>query len=232
MDRQQQLRIFNWQTENVRKLETAFKHVRRVLNTALLRNDITLVEIQTKTLAFLYSCWTEALFYKLIHTPHCFSLVEIAQIKRQVKSAGITGGWKKAVHLSLRRINTGAGDIPNRRQRIERLLRQYIEQPSQLRNRIAHGQWVHAMNSDGTDRNAALSDALGDIDFLQVERLKAGCTALSMVVESLIESPNKAFHSDYFSVLTQSEELLREMHGYTLETHVAKLRSKRPKAAA
>lgn len=86
----------------------------------------------------------------------------------------------------------GAIGIPNRVQRIERLLCRYIEQPSQLRNRIAHGQWDNALNSDGTDRNAALSDRLGDLDFLEVERLRAGCTALAMVVESLVESPNKA----------------------------------------
>lgn len=232
MDRHKQLEIFHWQTANVRKLDTAFKHVRRVLNSALLRNDLVLLEVQTKTLAFLYSCWTEALFYKLIHTPHCFSLGEIAQIKRQVKSTGITGGWQKAVQLSLRRINARSGDIPNRKQRIERLLRQYIEQPSQLRNRIAHGQWENALNSDGTERNSALSDALKNIDFLQIERLRAGCTALAAVIESLVESPNKAFHADYYSVLANSEQTLREMSRRTISDHLVKLKAKQPKAAA
>ena len=126
----------------------------------------------------------------------------------------------------------GAIGIPNRVQRIERLLCRYIEQPSQLRNRIAHGQWDNALNSDGTDRNAALSDRLGDLDFLEVERLRAGCTALAMVVESLVESPNKAFHSDYYSVLASYEEQLREMGRYTLADHLKKLRAKQPRAAA
>ncbi len=232
MDRHKQLEVFHWQTANVRKLDTAFKHVRRTLNSALIRNDSVLVEVQTKTLAFLYSCWTEAIFYKLIHTPHCFSLGEIAQIKRQVKSNGITGGWKKAVQLSLRRINATGGDIPNRKQRIERLLRQYIEEPSQLRNRIAHGQWENALNSDGTDKNTSLTDALKNIDFLQLEKLRAGCSALAAVVESLVESPNKAFHADYYSVLASSEERLREMSRFTLSDHLAKLKAKQPKAAA
>ncbi|HET6806906.1 MAG TPA: hypothetical protein VFH59_15840 [Frateuria sp.] len=231
MDRHKQLEIYHWQTANVRKLDTAFKHVRRVLNLALLRNDAVLVEVQTKTLAFLYSCWTEAIFYKLIHTPHCFSLAEINQIKRQVKSAGISGGWRKAVQLSLLRINAINGDIPNRRQRIERLLRRYIEEPSQLRNRIAHGQWVEALNSEGTDKNIALTDALKNIDFIQIERLRAGCTALAAVIESLVESPNKAFHADYYSVLTNSEEELRVMGGYSLSGHLARLRAKQPKSA-
>lgn len=171
MDRQQQLKVFHWQSENVRKLDAAFRQVRRVLNLALLRNDAVLVEVQTLTLAFLYSCWTEALFYKLIHTPHCFDLDEIQQVKRQVKSAGITGGWQKAVQLSLRRLNASSGDIQNRKQRIERLLHQYIEQPSQLRNRIAHGQWANAMNSDGTDRNETLSRSLRSIDFLGLQEV-------------------------------------------------------------
>lgn len=231
MDHQKQLEIFHWQTANVRKLDTAFKHVRRVLNSALLRNDPVLVEVQTKTLAFIYSCWTEAIFYKLIHTPHCFSLGEISQIKRQVKSGGISGGWQKAVQLSLRRMNATSGDVPNRRQRIERLLRLYIEQPSQLRNRIAHGQWENALNSDGTDKNHALTAALKNIDFLEIERLRVGCTALAAVVESLAESPNKAFHADYYSILASSEEKLREMSRYTLPDHLAKIRAKRPMPA-
>jgi hypothetical protein len=88
------------------------------------------------------------------------------------------------------------------------------------------------LNSDGTDRNAALSDKLGDLDFLEVERLRAGCTALAMVVESLVESPNKAFHSDYYSVLASYEEQLREMGRYTLADHLKKLRAKQPRAAA
>ncbi|MBY8964599.1 MULTISPECIES: TM1812 family CRISPR-associated protein [Pseudomonadota] len=231
MDRAQQLRIFYWQNANVRKLDTAFKQVRRVLNKALINNDLALVEIQTKLLAFLYSCWTEATFYKLIHTPHCFELDEIEQIKRHIKRFGITAGWKKAVNLSLRHINASGGDIPNRKQRIEGLLREYIEEPSQLRNKIAHGQWAVALNQNGYNKNDPLSNALNDLDFLKVERLRSGCSALAAVVESLFESPDKAFHADYYTVLTEAEERLRTMQSYSVPEHVARLRAKNPKVS-
>ena len=109
--------VFAAQTENVRALEQAWKHINKAINAAYSSGDTSSSEIHTKLLAQVYCAFAEAVFSKVIHTPNGLDLDEIAQVKAKGKK-NIVEAWKKCVELSLRRVQgRSSGHVANTRLR-------------------------------------------------------------------------------------------------------------------
>lgn len=228
MDRKKQLEVFQAQTANLRVLEQGWKHTKRGIHRDLLSNNQASVLLQTKLLALIYCAWSEAAFSKLIHTPHGFELDEIRQIKAAGETRSIVAAWEKCVALALKKVQSRNGNyLPNVKQELGRLIKSYIEQPSQLRNKVAHGQWQIALNSKNTALNADLKTALDNLDLVKLDLLREGCDGLCRIVEALIESPDRAFHPDYWPLLCEIKERLESSSRFTLKEKVEMLRQKR-----
>lgn len=226
MDRTQQLEVFKAQVENVKELEHAWRQLKRSINSDLIANDAPSARIHTKTLALVYCAWSEAVFSKLIHTPYGFELNEIEQIKT-AQSSGIVNAWKKCIELASNKIASRAGNyVPNIRQSLVRLLDSYITRPSLIRNKVAHGQWVVALNRDNTSRNNELTAQISDLDIVKLDILHQAFIGLSEIVEAMIESPNRAFPRDYWPIVTRIETQLSRTSKFTLADKVTRLQAK------
>ena len=70
--------VFNAQTQNVRALDQAWKHINKSVNAAYSNGDTSAAEIHTKLLAQVYCAFAEAVFSKVIHTPNGLALDEIS----------------------------------------------------------------------------------------------------------------------------------------------------------
>jgi hypothetical protein len=181
--------------------------------------------VQGRLLARVFCGWSEALFSKVIHTPNAFSVGEIGQIKAGKPPPSLGDRWLKCLDLALRRV-TGQSDIPNKGQRIQRLINEYVVVPSLLRNKLAHGQWAIALNRETTGVNADLTTQLEKLDPVVVDGWFTAHLHLSRIVEDLIESPNKAFRRDYWVHLTNLENLLHETQGWSLASKISRLQLK------
>lgn len=222
--------VFAAQTENVRALEQAWKHINKTINAAYLNGDNSTAEIHTKLLAQVYCAFAEAVFSKVIHTPDGLTLDEIAQVKSKGKK-NIVEAWKKCVELSLRKVQgKSSGHVANTRQKIESLIDQYIYDPSLLRNKIAHGQWKVALNSHNTKVNSTLTSKVQAITVVDLYRYKQAFQSLFRIVEDIIESPNKAHHRDYWGHISQFEESQFEMSAWTVEKKITALKAKKERA--
>lgn len=227
MNQQQRLSVFKAQTENVRELNSAWAHLKRSIHAQLLVGNDKSVEVHTRLLALTYCAWTEALFSKLIHTPHGFELDEIAQIKTEARANGVTAGWRKCIELSVRNVEAArAGHLANVTQTLRRLIDTYIEAPSILRNKIAHGQVFIALNRDNTDVNPELTSGISNLNVVVLDRHKTACQGLSDIVENIVESPQKGAMRDYWVLTQQITEHLQETASHTIEEKVAHLREK------
>lgn len=227
---QDRLDVFAAQTENVRALEQAWKHINKTINAAYSSGDNSTAEIHTKLLAQVYCAFAEAVFSKVIHTPDGLTLNEISQVKSRGKK-NIVEAWKKCVELSLQKVQgKSSGHIANTRQKIESLIDQYIYDPSLLRNKIAHGQWKVALNSNNSKVNPALTVKVQAINVVDLYRHKEAFQSLFRIVEDIIESPNKAHHRDYWSHITQFESSQRKMINWTVENKIASLKAKKERA--
>ena len=223
--------VFSSQTKNVRRLVSAKRQVRRTINAAIRKPDEPSEEAHTLVLALLYCAWLEASFSKLVHTPYGFSLSEIEQIKREQDRAGISAAWKKAVALGTMRVDSKkSGYVPNIRQKLESLIDGYVRDPSLIRNKIAHGQWSVALNRMHTAPNPGMTRDIQDLDVVQIEKWIVVANKICSIIESLIASPTRAFHRDYWLLLTALEEDLdrTDAWNHTQKRDLLKLKPLKP----
>lgn len=227
MQEQQRIDVFRAQTRNVQELERSWKHINRQLNALLLTNSDVAVHINTKLLALIYCAFAEALFSKILHTPKGLTLDEIQQVKRAVKDGGVKNGWIKCVELAMRSVQGVKGNHgPNVRQRLLRLIDNFIFDPSLLRNKLAHGQWCIALNRDNDAINTDMTSELAALDVVDLYRKKSALQKLAAILEDIIKSPNKAHPRDYWIHLDGFEREQQEMSGWTLAKKIAQLRAK------
>lgn len=228
MDQSTRLAVYQAQTKNVQEINKVRKQINRTINNALKRGDQVAVQALTKTFALIFCAWVEANFSKVIHTPHGFSLDEIQQIKKVYKENGIEKGWEKCVELGTLKASKrkNSNYLPNVRHKLRRLIKQYIVEPSLLRNKIAHGQWLVALNRENTAENTVLTTALADLDVVKISRWFKVHGHISQLVESLIESPNRTFQRDYWVELAKLEEYIAQTENWNLEQKVNQLKQK------
>jgi len=226
MNHQASLKVYKAQTKNVHALDQAVKHINRTINNALKIGDRTSASIHTQVLALTYSAWAEVSFSKLIHTPHGLKLTEIQQIKTEQKK-GLEKGWEQCVDLALKKVNPKkTGEVSNKRQQLLKIIKQYIIEPSLLRNKIAHGQWAIALNRSNTAVNNESTKSLAALDAVAVNIWFQVYKYLELIVEDLIESPEKTHERDYWLHLTKLEQYLRRTRSWTLEDKVRMLQEK------
>lgn len=229
MDEAGRNEIFLAHSQNVHQLEASWVQLRRVINEALRRNDTAAVNALTKVGAITFCALSESVLLKLVHTPEGFTLAEIQQLQQARMKNSIAEAWKKCIHLALRYVDgTKSGFIPNTKQKFNGLVEQYIVKPSQLRNKIAHGQWKIAINRSGTSVNSELTTSLEALDFLLLESWYIALKRIAEIVEWMIESPRKAFPANYWRVVDRLDNELDRRQGWTMESKRQQLIRKSP----
>lgn len=232
MDNDQKLTVFQAQVENVRALESSIQQVRRSINSALRRNDASLSNSFTKVYAILFCAWAEANFSKVIHTPYGFSLDEIEQIWAK-KSKGISAAWKKAAKLGVRHLDARRGSfLPNTLRTLSRAIDAHVFDPTLVRNKLAHGQWIVALNRPNDAIQDQLTDTIRELDIVKVDSWRFCHQHLAEMVESLIESPKKAFVRDWWGAVINLDAEMERSSQRNLADHLARLRSKDDRTGA
>jgi hypothetical protein len=227
MDNAARLAIFQAQVRNVRSLGTARKHVRRAINAALRNGDDAMAAVHTKVLAQLFCAWAEVNFSKVVHTSHGFTLDEIRQIKGAWRNSGITQGWMRCVELGLGKIPVSDSNfLSGARKRLKQVIKDYVSDPSLVRNKLAHGQWTVALNSSNTAINAPLTKEFEQLTIVQVEIWFECHQQLALIIESLIESPNRAFTRDYMLQLRKLDLFLEASKTWSIAERVRLLKKK------
>jgi hypothetical protein len=232
MDDAQKLAVFQAQVENVRALESSIRQIRRNINFSLRHNESAIANSLTKVYAILFCAWAEANFSKVVHTPYGFRIDEIVQIQT-AKSDGITAAWKKAVELGLRHLDASRGSFqPNTRLTLFRAIDAHVFDPSLLRNKLAHGQWVVALNRAYDDIQAELTKLIKELDIVKVDGWRFCHRHLAQMVETLIESPKKAFIRDWWQSVVDLDNEMEQSSRKNLAEHITKLKAKTDRTGA
>ena len=225
---QQEIRdLHKIQSRNVRHLKRVFKNMTMDINFYLLKNDEFQIGIKTKLLALIYSSISESQFVQILHTPNGFSYSEITQIQTE---RSIGDSWRLMLDIALNKVgdwNINA-DLSNRRNKIRQIISDYIENPQELRNKIAHGQWVHALNSKNTKENENTTQRIQNLNVVEISRWAEVHQYLCFIIRDLIQSPQKGFHNNYWINLTELEKYLNKSKNWTLEKRIEILKKKKP----
>ena len=118
------------------------------------------------------------------------------------------------------------GDLQNKLQKLKGIAKEYIKEPSELRNKIAHGEWINAINSKVTSTNENLSHQLSCLDPIKIEKKFKVHGYLGNIVRDLIQSPKSSFHRNYWTHIAGLDEFLRKTRNWDINTRRCELKNK------
>lgn len=225
------LEIYKACVENLREIKRQRTNLKRLFNNSIKTKNHQSFDLLTKLYSLLYSSFAEVCFTKTIHTPYGLSEDEIQQIQSK---RNLDQKWIKCLELAFSRIDNMAnkGEIQNKNLILTRHLTTYIIGPSQIRNKIAHGQWVTALNNDNTAINNETTERISQLDFVKVDILFEVYEKIGQAIEDLIESPHKTHFRDFYTHMTELEALVEETKTWDIRTKIKTLETKFAKQKA
>ena len=142
--------FFKAACQNVSSTKAAYKLIHNEINKLITKKPLNEGSLDSETLSKIklltklaipvYTAYSEAIFLKLIYTPCGFTKQEIDQIFTVQKRQSIIQAWKETLIISTRKsIGKKSNFLPNSRKKIEQIINRYLQEPSELRNKIAHG---------------------------------------------------------------------------------------------
>lgn len=219
--------LYVLQSKNVRKLKKVESNVVRTINEYLKKNDEFQVELNTKLYALVYCTLSEAQFIQILNTPNGFLYTEIEKIKTEKNRNGVIKAWELLFDMAFDKVNSEwreNDDLKTRRNELKTITDEYIKKPSELRNKIAHGQWDFALNRENTKENESKTIELNELSVVQISIWSEVHQYLGLIVRDLIQSPKNGFHNKYWSNLTKLQSFLIKSSNWTIEKRKATFR--------
>ncbi|MCP4181536.1 MAG: hypothetical protein GY756_27545 [bacterium] len=219
--------LYVLQSKNVRKLKKVESNLIRTINTYLKKNDKFQIELNTKLYALIYCTLSEAQFIQIVNTPNGFIYTEIEKIKKEKSKNGIVKAWELLFDKAFDKVNNNwrnNNDLSNRRAELQKITDQYIKSPSELRNKIAHGQWDYAFNRENTKKNETKTEELKNLSVIQISIWSKVHQFLGLIVRDLIQSPKIGFHNNYWLNLTKLNEFIKKSSTWSIKKRIETLR--------
>ncbi len=192
-------------------IDDAFKNIK--IKIANKKSEEEIIS-NAKLLVLLLGIWSEARLEKLINERNIFNKREVQLIESERTKIG---QWKLIIELSFRKhYNIYFGDeltkdnLRNVFKKYNNLIL-YIENHLQtiieVRNKLAHGQWVCQPNKNKTAQNANINiQQLQNENFLSLEKKYQILNYLTKIIHDLVVSPNtfeRDFKKNYSEIKTR-----------------------------
>ncbi len=181
--------------------------------------------MRTKLLALTYSAWSEAQISQILYTPDAFTSSEISNILKIKKSSGITAGWNKLLAISLDKVITTKEERNKKKKELRKYIDTYIRKQSQIRNNIAHGQWINTIEKNPqkvTESNNRLNN-LNVVDIMIEYKIH---TILGKIIRDLVQSPNNGFKGNYINHINNLKSYLNKTKNWTISNKFTRITPK------
>lgn len=209
------IRYQGW-VENVKDLKKSKTNIDRLINRQLKLSrllpsgeihpvDLEVISNLSKSAFLIYSSYTEANLLRLIHLPNAFTYNEVECILHKKKS-NIIDAWFEAIKIALSKNNvTLVGNVThvNCLISLKSIKKNYLKDPSEIRNKLIHGQWTIAYNSKYTRTHSDITNKIASIDIAQIDAWYKVFDKFSELLKQLIQSPNKGFPVQYTQIINE-----------------------------
>ncbi|QEN06252.1 hypothetical protein EW093_16670 [Thiospirochaeta perfilievii] len=218
--------LYKLQTKNVKYLKKVQKNFIKDNNIGLRKNDNFSVDFKTKMLSLLFSTLSEAQFTQILYTPNGLYYSEIEKIS---SINNIVLKWEELLEVSLTRVGdwTQNPDLEKKRNIIKSIIKDYIEKPQLLRNKIAHGQWIYALNKYNTREVRETSEEIKKLDVVTITKWFDIHQYLCFLMRDLVQSPHKSFHQHYWTNFYDLESYLDKTRSWNLDKRITILNRKK-----
>lgn len=216
--------MFNIQSENVQYLRKIINILNKDINNAIKKSDLVQIEMKTKILALTYSAWSEAQYTQILYTPNAFSIDEQKTLLNEKNKFGIGAGWKKLIEISVSKLTAPDDKKSNITIQLENYLDKYIVQQSQIRNKIAHGQWKKALNGKLTSYDVDMTQRLQYLNVVDIMKEFVVHTGLGKIIRDLVQSPKNGFSKNYDEHILQLNKYLDDTKDWDMSSKTARLK--------
>ncbi len=228
--------MFNHQSSNVQELRQAIEFLIKDIHESNRKNRPYDVKRKIKLLAMTYSAWSEAQFIQIIYTPDAFTTEELNNLLKdsgifnrwkqllkysfnKIKKFNKDECKKKVLELKQNFLFHKISEsnecysqknikLIEKKRKITQYLEEYIDKQSMIRNKIAHGQWKVALDTDNTDKNDDLTEQLDNLNIFSIKKEFKVHTILGKIIRDLIQSPYKSFDDKYEKYINEIESFL------------------------
>ncbi len=225
-------KLYRFQVANLRALDHAIDHARASLRDSIRRDDKPKVSSYERLCAFLLAAWAEVRLEKLLLEEPAFVQSDLEVIP---KSDPILDRWTRVVEMSFRKHyqipkaelseKSLSHSAYSRLTTLISLLENEIRPVVQLRNKLAHGQWIYPLNAEGTDVAQAEMNALAQENILSLGFKKTILLETAALVHDLVVSRdtfNRDFDKHFANIVGAKENLKNRDYGQ----YAANLRDK------
>ncbi len=225
-------KLYQFHVANLREIDRAMNTIARALRAAISRRDAATESAFMRVYALLLGSWAECRLRKLLYEPISFDDSDRTKVRSQTTQMR---QWEKTLEIAFRRqygrrkgpLNEAS--IPHsaftRYRTLTDLLSTDLVSIIELRNKLAHGQWVFPLNKDGDDVAQEQMDALRNENLLALQFKKALIESLSAAIHDVVVS-KPTFERDFDAHFRTIVETRRNLRTRDYEAWAEGLRQK------
>ena len=225
-------KLYKFHVANLREIDHAMERVARSLRVAVKEGDETTASSFMRLYGLLLGAWAECRLRKLLFEPTGFDITERQAIL--AKNTQIEQ-WQTAIELGFRRqykVSKAPLTVDNlshsaftRYTTLLAMLTNDLRSVIELRNKLAHGQWIYPLNNEGDDVAQEQMDALRVENIMSLQFKKALLTSLASAIHDLVVS-RPTFERDFDSHYQHIVETRRNLQKRDYQAYVDKERQK------
>jgi hypothetical protein len=188
-------KLYSFHVANIRSVEIALDNAALSARKAISEENTSATESFVRLYALLLGAWAENRLRKLLFENAGFSPHERTQV---VVLATQLEQWLKVVEIAFRKhyqvphAELSDATLPfsafARYKSLMELLENDLKPIIEVRNRLAHGQWVYPLNGEGTDIEQKKYQLLNDENLPSLQYKKSLISSLSDIIHDLVVS--------------------------------------------
>ena len=206
--------MYEFHVKNLREVQTALKNISLLARAAIASDDSSNnLRSLVRLYALILGCWAETRLRKLLHEQGGFS-----EAKRQeiMESDSRICQWKSLVdiafrkHYGLKNTNITRTSIGVASFAYYEVLHEVLDEELaiviQIRNKLAHGQWIYPLNAKETDMNCVHYMKINKENLLSLQFKYDLLIHLSNLTHDLVVS-HETFQRDFESHFQKLEQV-------------------------
>ena len=231
--------LYHYHSVNHSAVHRGLRHLALSIRSAIARGHVSTEHSLVKLYVLLMAAWAETRLLKLIHEKDAFTVRERALL---LNESSQLPRWKATIkkafqkHYKTTRLNETTLGVANyaRFARMQEILDNEFALIIELRNRLAHGQWVFLLNTSGDTVNECYMAAIGRENFVRLQYKKNVLFHMGAIIHNLVVSKpwfEEAFDTHYRAILDSMRNLETRSYSEYRQQLRTKLQRGRQRAA-
>lgn len=215
-------KLYKFHVENIRAIESAMAQVDSVLKRAIKEQRKDLIASSIRLYALLLGVWAECRLVKLLFEENGFTEKERIYIleKKSDDKKSKYDQWKTALEIGFRKKYNKKKAILSEKslphsaysqyKTISSILEDDLMPIIEVRNKLAHGQWIYPLNSDQNEIAQKQMDFLRKENLLTLRFRKTILISLAAAIHDLVVSPptfDRDFNVHYQEIINAKQNL-------------------------